>query len=88
MPLFIRRGHVVPLAKPAEYVEGIDFTDLRLLGWLDEGVTTTLYNDDGQTTEPVLESGLTTITVTVEGENVTARGEGLTLNVDDVIVGE
>lgn len=88
MPLFIRRGHVVPLAKPAEYVEGIDFTDLRLLGWLDEGVTTTLYNDDGQTTEPVLENGLTTITVTVEGENVNARGEGLTLNVDDVIVGE
>ena len=88
MPLFIRRGHVVPLAKPAEYVEGIDFTDLRLLGWLDDGVTTTLYNDDGQTTEPALERGLTTITVTVEGETVTAQGEGLTLNADDVIVGE
>ena len=88
MPLFIRRGRVVPLAKPAEYVEGIDFTDLRLLGWLDESVTTTLYNDDGQTTEPVLEDGLTTITVTVEGETVTAQGEGLTLNTDDVIVGE
>ena len=38
--------------------------------------------------EPVLESGLTTITVTVEGENVTAQGAGLTLNTDDVIVGE
>jgi len=88
MPLFIRRGHVVPLAKPAEYVEGIDFTDLRLLGWLDDGVTTTLYNDDGQTTEPALERGLTTITVTVEGETVTVQGEGLTLNADDVIVGE
>lgn len=88
MPLFIRRGHVVPLAKPAEYVEGIDFNDLQLLGWLDESITTTLYNDDGQTTEPDLASGLTTITVTVEGETAKAAGDGLTLNADNVMVSE
>jgi len=88
MPLFIRRGHVIPLAKPAEYVEGIDHTDLRLLGWLDEGVTITLYNDDGYTTAPNLEKGSAAITVTVEGETALAHGEGLALNTDDLIVGE
>jgi len=88
MPLFIRRGHVIPLAKPAEYVEGIDHTDLKLLGWLDEGVTITLYNDDGYTTAPNLEKGSAAITVTVEGETALAHGEGLALNTDDLIVGE
>lgn len=88
MPLFIRRGHVIPLAKPAEYVEGVDSTDLKLLGWLNEGVTVALYNDDGQRTEPFLEDGLTTITVTVEGEKAAAEGEGLTLNTADLIIGE
>ncbi len=88
MPLFIRRGHVIPLAKPAEYVEGIDHTDLRLLGWLDEGVTITLYDDDGYTTAPDLEKGSTAITVTVEGETALAHGEGMKLNTGDLIMGE
>ena len=88
MPLFIRRGHVIPLAKPAEYVEGVDAADLHLLGWLDEGVTINLYNDDGYTTTPDLEMGTTTITVKVEGETASAAGEGMMLNCDDIIIGE
>ncbi len=88
MPLFIRRGHVIPLAKPAEYVEGIDHTDLRLLGWLDKGVTITLYDDDGYTTTPDLEKGSAAITVEVAEGAASARGEGMTLNCDDILIGE
>ncbi len=61
LPLFIRRGHAVPLAKAAEYVEGIDTSDLTLLGWLDEDVDVTLYEDDGYTTHIDLEKGLRTL---------------------------
>lgn len=88
MPLFIRRGHVIPLAKPAEYVEGIDEHDLKLLGWVDKDVSITLYNDDGYTTAPSLDKGLTAITLQVQGENATAQGNGLTLHADDVIIGD
>lgn len=88
LPLFIRRGHVVPLAKPAEYAEGVDSADLTLLGWLDESATATLYNDDGYTTAPSLDSGLTTITVEVKGETAAAAGEGLTLHTENLLVGD
>ena len=88
MPLFIRRGHVIPLAKPAEYVEGIDESDLKLLGWVDKDVAITLYSDDGYTTSPCLEKGLTAITLQVQGEKATAQGHGLTLHADDVIIGD
>ncbi|MBP3636839.1 MAG: alpha-glucosidase [Clostridia bacterium] len=88
MPLFIRRGHVIPLAKPAEYVEGIDESDLKLLGWVDKDVSITLYSDDGYTTSPCLEKGLTAITLQVQGEKATAQGHGLTLHADDVIIGD
>lgn len=88
LPLFIRRGHVIPLAKPAEYTEGVDGTDLTLLGWLDESTATTLYNDDGYTTAPSLESGLTAITVEVKGDAASAAGAGLTLHTENLIIGE
>lgn len=88
MPLFIRHGHVIPLAKPAEYVEGIDSTSLTLLGWLDKDASTTLYNDDGYTTAPSLENGLTTITVTVSGETASAIGDGLALHTESLILGD
>lgn len=88
LPLFIRRGHVIPLAKPAEYAEGVDNTDLTLLGWLDESTATTLYNDDGYTTAPSLDDGLTTITVQVKGEAASAVGEGLVLHTDHLIIGD
>lgn len=88
MPLFIRRGHVIPLAKPAEYVEGIDESDLKLLGWVDKDVSITLYSDDGYTTSPCLEKGLNAITLQMQGEKATAQGHGLTLHADDVIIGD
>ena len=66
MPLFIRRGHLIPLAKAAEYVDGIDASHPVLLGWIRENTAVTLYDDDGFNASPVLAEGLRTISVTVE----------------------
>ena len=85
-PLFIRRGHVVPLAKEAEWVEAVDGTDLTLLGWMDGDVTTTLYDDDGETTSPDLTAGLTDIAVTLRDGRATASGRGLTLHTEALVI--
>lgn len=83
MPLFIRRNRFIPLAKPAEYVDGIDFADLTLLGWLDGDAAYDLYNDDGDTTSPSLETGLTTINV----HHATAAAPGLALHAGHLVIG-
>jgi len=84
-PLFIRKGHVIPLAAPAEYEASIDSTHLTLLGWVEEDVEvhTDLYMDDGITTDPVLADGLKQIVV-VPG--VSAVGDGLVLDAGKLIV--
>ena len=68
-PLFIRKNHVIPLARAAEYSEAVSVEGLRLLGWMesDTEVHTQLYWDDGVTTEPVLEDGLTAIDLVQDG---------------------
>ncbi len=43
--LFIRQGKCIPVAKPAEYVDAIDTTNLTLLGYT--GTSYELYEDDG-----------------------------------------
>ncbi|MCD8223552.1 MAG: alpha-glucosidase [Clostridiales bacterium] len=45
VPMFIRRGRCVPVAEPAECVEEIDTSHLRLLGYA--GAEHLLYEDDG-----------------------------------------
>ena len=88
LPLFIRRGHFIPLAKPAEYVEGIDATRLTLLGWLDGDAALSLYDDDGQSTNVNLERGLTEIRVTVRDGRAQAEGENLVLDASRLLVGD
>ena len=88
MPLFIRKGCVIPMSRGGEWVEAVDFTDLTLLGWIDCASYYKLYNDDGLTTSPVLEDGLTRILVSTEAGKATAAGEGLTLDTSRVIVGD
>lgn len=85
-PLFVRKNHIIPLAKAAEYVEGVDSKDLTMIGWVDKGMTVAaeLYDDDGFTTQPKLEKGLTRIEVTV-GETITCTGNGLKLNTEGII---
>lgn len=89
LPLFIRKNHVIPLAKSAEYVEGIDWHDFTLLGLVDEGasVETSLYNDDGVTTSPTLEGCVSAVTVRAQDGNVSAAAEGLNVHTEGVIVG-
>lgn len=45
VPLFIREGKCIPVAKAVEYVDAIDTSDLDLIGF--EGSTYQLYEDDG-----------------------------------------
>ena len=88
LPLFIRRGHMVPLARPAEYVEGIDATRLTLLGWLDGDAALSLYDDDGLSTEMCLDKGLTDIRVTVQNGRAQAEGGNLVLDAGRLLVGD
>ena len=75
-PLFIRRGHVIPLVKPAEYVAGLNTQEISLLGWLDQGTAITLYEDDGESTQIDLNAGLTVIDVQVQSGKAIAKAEG------------
>ena len=88
LPLFIRRGHFIPLAKPAEYVEGIDASRLTLLGWLDGNAALSLYDDDGLSTGVSLDKGLTDIRVTVQDGRAHAEGGSLILDAKQLLVGD
>ncbi len=88
MALFIRRGHVIPLAtKPAEYVDAIDTRELRLLGWLDKDTAVTLYEDDGFTPSPKLDAGLREIQVWAKGKRAEAASRGMPVEAADVVIG-
>jgi len=76
LPLFIRRGSAIPLARGAEYVEAVDAQRLTLLGWIDGNIALTLYDDDGVSAAIDLEKNLSNITVTVdEGKAVVYAGD-------------
>jgi len=86
MPLFIRKGCVIPMSRGGEWVEQVDASNLTLLGWVKAASFYKLYNDDGYTTKPVLEDGLTTITCEVVDGKVAAKGDGLTVDGGKVVV--
>ena len=85
-PLFIKKGHVIPLAKTAESVAKIGENDLTLLGWLAHGTAFTLYNDDGETAHIDLAQGLTLVDVQVKDGKVSAKAEGKNVDCSKVIV--
>ena len=74
MPLFIRKGCIIPLSRGGEWVDAVDFRSLTMLGWADEA-TYALYDDDGMGKHYDLEKNTRVITLRV-GE---VAGEGLTL---------
>ena len=86
-PLFVKKGHVIPLAKGAECVAQVDATKLTLLGWLEHGTAFTLYDDDGESMDIDLDKGLTLIDVQVKAGNVSAKAEGIQLDTSRVIIG-
>ena len=85
MALFVKRGCVIPLAKSAEWVDGIDGKDLTLLGWISADTGYALYDDDGLNTAAALKDGLTQIQVISGAEITTASSEGLVLHIDKLI---
>ena len=85
MPLFVKRGCVIPLAKGGQWVADVDAKHLTLLGWIGGDSAYALYDDDGQSTKVNLRDGLTEITVRSNAEETTAFGNGLTLSTDKLI---
>lgn len=83
MPLFIRRGCMIPLARGGEWVEAVDGKELTLLGWLSGDAVYALYDDDGMSTHVHLDDGMTQIRIT--GEKAAANREGFTLLTDRLI---
>lgn len=87
LPLFIRRGWAIPMARGAEYVEAVDAQRLTLLGWIDGNIALTLYDDDGVSAAVELERNLSNITVTVdEGKAVVYAGDRV-VDAQQVLIG-
>ena len=85
MPLFIKKGCVIPLSRGGEWVEAIDARTLTLLGWVGADASYMLYDDDGYASSVTLREGLTEIAVSCSGDETTACGTGLTLNTERLI---
>lgn len=55
VPVFIRNGHLLPLAAPCESTSELKFSDFEVLGGDDAGLTYSMYVDDGYTRKPETE---------------------------------
>ena len=86
-PLFIKRGQVIPMAGAAEFVAGVDASNLTLLGWVDGDVAITLYDDDGESDAIDLAAGLTEIRVSVKDGKVAAEATGKVIDASRMVVG-
>ena len=67
LTFFIRKNHVIPVAKPARNVEDMDFRHLDLLGYVTEEAAYELYDDDGNSKDYENPEYYETITVTSQG---------------------
>ena len=85
-PLFVRKGHVIPLAGAAECVAQVDASKLTLLGWLEHGTAFTLYDDDGESANIDLEEGLTLIDVQIRDGKANAKAAGIDLDASHIVV--
>ncbi len=85
-PLFIRKGHVIPMAKAAEWSEAVTTEALSLLGWLDKGTVITLFEDDGVSADIDLNAGLNVIDVQVKDGKAIAKAAGKAVDASKVIV--
>lgn len=47
---FIKKNHIIPMAKPAQTTRDMNFNDLTILGYVQDDIEYTLYDDDGYTT--------------------------------------
>ena len=49
--MFVKKGCVVPVAKPAQNSDKLDYENLELIGDVSSKATYSLYKDDGYTTQ-------------------------------------
>ena len=61
--IFLRRGHILPLSSRAERVDQIDWENLELHHFADDGAVYELYDDDGVDREVTLEGHIRTLAV-------------------------
>ena len=61
--LFIRKGHILPLASGGECVEQVDWGKLELLHFAGAGASYELYDDDGKERNVVLEGHIRTLEI-------------------------
>ena len=66
--VFVRADHLVPLAAPAEYADGVDASKLTLLHFIQDEAVYEMYDDDGISRGETLDGHMTEIRVTVNGE--------------------
>ena len=64
---FIRKNHVIPVAKSAKSVAEMDFEHLDLLGYVTAEAVYELYDDDGNSKDYENPEYYETITVTSQG---------------------
>lgn len=56
--LFIRKGHILPLAQGGECVADVDWDELELVHFADRGARYELYDDDGVSRKTDLDEGI------------------------------
>ena len=80
---FVRKGHILPIAKggePIQNVASVDFADLRLLAYAPDGAAYEYYTDDGETKDYDKPEHFVHITLNADGnaksdsENVKVEG--------------
>ena len=59
--MFVKKGYVVPVAKPAQNSDKLDYENLELIGDISSKATYSLYKDDGYTTKIDLDKNTTEI---------------------------
>ena len=79
---FMRKGHLLPLAKDGKKIQSVadvDFTDLRLLAYAPDGASYEYYTDDGETKDYDKPEHFVHITLDADGN---AKSDRATVKVE------
>ena len=79
---FMRKGHLLPLAKDGKKIQSVadvDFADLRLLAYAPDGASYEYYTDDGETKDYDKPEHFVHITLDADGN---AKSDRATVKVE------
>ena len=82
MVFFVRKGHILPIAKGGRSIRNVadvDFADLRLLAYAPHGASYEYYTDDGETKDYDKPEHFVHITLDAEGN---AKCDGAKVKVE------